>query len=123
MKHFLFVVLCFTAFQPAFAQYTIRLVVNEVAAKKQDDIYVAGTFNNWNPREEKFKLKAFGVSRRAIVLKDMAPGKYEFKFTRGSLDKVETTAKGEDVQNHEIIVKEDVAQDFNIPGWKDDYPD
>lgn len=94
-----------------------------MGAKKQDDIYVAGSFNNWNPHDEKYKLKPFGVSRRAIILKDFAAGKYEFKFTRGSFDKVETTAKGEDVPNHQITVNEDVKQDFNIGGWKDDYPD
>lgn len=123
MKHFLIALVCIAAFKITYGQYTIRLVVNEVGAKKQDDIYVTGNFNNWNPREEKYKLKPFGVSRRAIILKDMAPGKYEFKFTRGGFDKVETTAKGEDVPNHEITVKEDVKQDFDIAGWKDDYPD
>lgn len=123
MKHFLIALVCIAAFKISYGQYTIRLVVNEVGAKKQDDIYVTGNFNNWNPREEKYKLKPFGVSRRAIILKDMAPGKYEFKFTRGGFDKVETTAKGEDVPNHEITVKEDVKQDFDIAGWKDDYPD
>src|SRR4051812_6944814 len=123
MKHFLLVFIAFMAFHISHGQYTLRLVVNEVGAKKQDDIYVAGTFNNWNARDEKYKLKLFGLSRRAIILKDVAPGKYEFKFTRGSFDKVETSAKGEDVPNHEITVKEDVALDFNIAGWKDDYPD
>lgn len=123
MKHFLIALLCIIAFKTSYGQYTIRLVVNEVGAKKQDDIYVTGNFNNWNPRDEKYKLKPFGVSRRAIILKDVVAGKYEFKFTRGGFDKVETTAKGEDVPNHEITVKEDVAQNFDIPGWKDDYPD
>ncbi|GEO08828.1 alpha/beta hydrolase-fold protein [Segetibacter aerophilus] len=123
MKHFLVALLFFIVGKESYSQYTVRLVVNEVGAKKLDDIYVTGNFNNWNPRDEKYKLKPFGLSRRAIILKDVAPGKYEFKFTRGGFDKVETTAKGEDVPNHEIIVKEDVAQDFNVPGWKDDYPD
>lgn len=123
MKHFSLTLLAFVMLSSAFGQYTVRLVVNEVAAKKDDDIYVAGSFNEWRPRDEKYKLKPFGVSRRALILKDVAPGKYEFKFTRGSFDKVETTAKGEEVPNHQIVVQEDVAQNFNIPGWKDDYPD
>jgi predicted alpha/beta superfamily hydrolase len=94
-----------------------------VATKKLDDIYVAGSFNNWNPKDEKYKLKAFGTSRRAIILKDIPAGKYEFKFTRGSFEKVETTAKGADIPNREINLKEDVALDFKISGWKDDFPD
>jgi enterochelin esterase-like enzyme len=123
MKHLVIALLFFLGISAAKAQYTLRLLVNEVATKKLEDIYVAGNFNNWNPRDEKFKLKPIGTSRRGIVLKDIAAGKYEFKFTRGSFDKVETTAKGADVPNHEITVKEDASLDFNIPGWKDDYPD
>ena len=105
------------------AQYTLRIVVNDVATKKLDDIYVAGSFNNWNMHDEKYKLKPFGTTRRAIILKDMAAGDYEFIFSRGSKDKVETTAKGEQVANHRISLKDDASIDFNIPGWKDDYPD
>jgi predicted alpha/beta superfamily hydrolase len=123
MKNFLIALFCMVVISNSKGQYTMRLVVNDVATKKQDDIYVAGSFNNWNPKDEKYKLKPFGVSRRAMILKDIAPGKYEFKFTRGGFDKVETTAKGEDVPNHEVTVSEDVAANFNIAGWKDDFPD
>lgn len=105
------------------AQYTLRIVVNDVATKKLDDIYVAGTFNNWNIKDEKYKLKPFGTNRRAVILKDISAGDYEFIFTRGAKDKVETTAKGEDIPNHKLTLKEDASLDFNIPGWKDDYPD
>lgn len=105
------------------AQYTLRLIVTEVGAKKLDDIYITGSFNNWNPGEDKYKLKPFGPSRRAIVLKDLPAGKYEFKFTRGSLDKVETTAKGEDIANRSIDLNADESVNVTIPGWKDDYPD
>lgn len=109
---------------PAFAQYSIRFVVTSIATKKQDDIYVTGNFNNWTPDDTKFKLKPFGPTRRVIVLKDMPAGKYEFKFTRGGLDKVETTGKGEDIENRVIeVTGGDVSVDVQIPGWKDDFPD
>ncbi|MDB5192491.1 MAG: alpha-dextrin endo,6-alpha-glucosidase [Segetibacter sp.] len=89
----------------------------------QEDIYVAGNFNNWNPKDEKYKLKPFGTSRRAIVLKDLPAGKYEFKFTRGGWNKVETTAKGVNMNNREVYMTSDVSQDVNIEGWSDDFPD
>jgi hypothetical protein len=123
MRIILFALISFFVIERCEAQYTLRIMVNNVAAKKQDDIYVAGSFNNWNPKDEKYKLKPFGTTRRGIVLKDIPAGKYEFKFTRGSFDKVETTAKGADVKNHEINLNEDVSQEFAIPGWKDDYPE
>ncbi|BAV07889.1 alpha-glucosidase [Filimonas lacunae] len=123
MKRILLLVCFCCAFTLAQAQYSLRLVVTEVGAKKLDDIYVTGSFNNWNPGEDKYKLKPFGPTRRAIVLKDLPAGKYEFKFTRGSLDKVETTAKGEDISNRTIELNNDESVNVTIPGWKDDYPD
>lgn len=105
------------------AQFTLRLVVNDVATRQQDDIFVAGSFNNWNPADTQYKLKPYGTSRRAIILKDLPPGRYEFKFTRGNFNKVETTANGEDIPNREADVKEDVTITTSIAGWKDDFPD
>src|SRR5262249_7314235 len=102
-----------------FSQYSLRMIVTEVATRKLEDIYLAGNFNNWNPVDPKYKLKPFGT-RRAIVLKDIPAGKYEFKFTRGGWNKVETTAKGEDVENHIIEVNTDTSVNIIIEGWKDD---
>ncbi|MBV9987954.1 MAG: alpha/beta hydrolase [Chitinophagaceae bacterium] len=105
------------------AQFSVRLVVTEAATRKQDDIYVAGNFNNWNPKDENYKLKPFGGSRRAIVLKDLPAGTYAFKFTRGGFDKVECAADGRDISDRVLEVNADLAQEFSIAGWKDDYPE
>ena len=105
------------------AQYTVRLVVTDVATRKYDDIYVSGNFNNWNPRDENFKLKPFGSgNRKSVVIKDLAPGTYAFKFTRGGWDKVETTEDGRDISDRLLEVNADVSQEFNVLGWKDEYP-
>ena len=48
------------------------------------------------------KLKPFGGSRLVVVLNNIKPGLFEFKLTRGSWDKVETTAKGENIDNRII---------------------
>jgi len=79
------------------AQYMVRIVVSSVATKPQDEIFIAGNFNDWNPADLKSKLKPFGGNRRVLVM-NIDTGHYEFKFTRGSWDKVETTAKGDDIQ-------------------------
>lgn len=105
------------------AQYTLRLVVTDVATKNLDDMYVAGSFNNWNPRDPNFKLKPFGASRRAIVIDNLPAGPVSFKFTRGSFDKVETAANGADIPNRNIDLSADASLNFSIAGWKDDFPD
>ena len=122
MKHVFAIFFFLFTIQFSNAQFTLKLVVNSAATKPLDDVYVAGSFNNWNPHDPKYKLKPFGTSRRAIILNNVAAGKYEFKFTRG-IDKWETTAKGEDIPNHEVTVADDVTKDYMVAGWKDDFPD
>ena len=105
-----------------FAQYSLRLVVSTVATKVEEDIYVAGNFNNWNPKDPNYKLKPFAGGRKAIVLKDLSAGNYAFKFTRGSWDKVECEADGRDIEDRIAEVNSDVAIDCTVKGWKDNYP-
>ena len=122
MKKLLFLIGVFLSFT-ASAQYTVRLIITDVATRKNDDIYVSGNFNNWNPKDENYKLKPFGGTRKSVVLKDMATGTYAFKFTRGEWNKVETTSDGRDISDRVLEVNTDVSFDFTIPGWKDDYPE
>lgn len=122
MKRFITTISFFVAIQ-LHAQFSVRLIVNTVATKANDDIYVAGNFNNWNPKDENYKLKPFGGSRKSIVLKNMAPGTYAFKFTRGGFDKVETLSDGRDISDRVLEVNNDISLEFDIPGWKDEYPD
>jgi len=105
------------------AQYSVRLVVTDVATKKNDDIYVAGNFNSWNPKDENYKLKPLGGSRKGVVISNIAAGNYAFKFTRGSFEKVECTVDGRDISDRVLDVSADVSIDFVIAGWKDDYPE
>ena len=123
MKKISYLIIIFLInFQIAFSQYNLRLVVTLVATKVEEDIYVAGNFNNWNPKDPNYKLKPFAGGRKAIVLKDLSAGNYAFKFTRGSWDKVECEADGRDIEDRIAEVSGDVAIDCTVKGWKDNYP-
>lgn len=105
------------------AQFSVRLIVTNIATRTQDDIYVSGNFNGWNPKDEKYKLKVFGNGRKSVVINDLAAGVYAFKFTRGGFEKVETTNDGRDIADRIMEVNADISMDLSIAGWKDDYPD
>jgi predicted alpha/beta superfamily hydrolase len=117
---FIFFIFCFYTSK---AQFTVRVIVTTIAAKPKDDIYIAGNFNSWNPADNNSKLKPFGGGRRIIVLTNVDTGHYEFKFTRGSWDKVETDSKGEDIANRTVDVAGDTTLEITIAGWKDDAPE
>jgi 1,4-alpha-glucan branching enzyme len=48
----------------------------QIKADEGSEVYVAGTFNGWNPRKKKLKLKD-GSYSTSIMLD---PGKHEYKF-------------------------------------------
>ena len=104
------------------AQYAVRIIVSSIAAKPKDEIFIAGNFNNWNPADNNSKLKPFAGNRRIIVI-NIDTGHYEFKFTRGTWEKVETSAKGDDIENRTADIKGDTTIDVTIAGWKDDAPE
>ncbi|MEP6466984.1 MAG: alpha/beta hydrolase-fold protein [Parafilimonas sp.] len=123
MKKFLAVIIFSVCFSYCYSQYTVRLIVTDIGAKANDDIYIAGNFNDWNPADQNFKMKPFAGGRRIIVLNNIDTGHYEFKFTRGSWDKVETNAKGEGIENRTSDIYGDTTIECSIAGWKDNFPD
>lgn len=106
-----------------YAQYTLRIVITKVATKAEDDIYLAGAFNNWDPYDLNHKFKPFGRTRKAIVLYNIPAGKFEFKCTRAGWARVETASNGADIENRSIDLHSDSSINIEIAGWKDDFPD
>ncbi len=123
MKRLLFIFLILHCVFFLNAQYSVRVIVNAGATKASDAIYVAGNFNNWNPSDINKKLKPFGGGRLVIVFNDISAGLYEYKFTRGDWSKVETNAKGEEIENRNINITGDTSFEVTIEGWKDNFPD
>jgi 1,4-alpha-glucan branching enzyme len=56
------------------ANKSVELVCNAPQAK---DVFVAGTFNDWNPHQERLVRNKSGQWRATLWLE---PGRYEYKF-------------------------------------------
>ncbi len=84
-------------------------------------VYVAGTFNNWDPAAPDYRLAAQGHGAYAITLPDSVRGPVEFKFTRGSWDAVELDAAGGGVPNRTFTVPATGAATYTgtVGRWQD----
>ncbi len=86
---------------------------------QHEKIYAAGNFNGWDPAATALH---FDSLKQAWVLRIELPGgNYEFKFTRGSWQKVQCNIEGADIPNNEIRVQTDTAFQFTIDAWKDHF--
>lgn len=53
---------------------TCKFEINAPAGSK---VFIAGTFNNWNPTSHKMRKGAKGVYYTTL---ELSPGRYEYKF-------------------------------------------
>jgi predicted alpha/beta superfamily hydrolase len=105
------------------AQNNIRLEIKKLPDYHPggSDIYIAGSFNGWNPADEKFKFQHGPGGSYTINLK-LDPGSYEYKITRGGWDKVECKKAGAGIENRILKVAADETVELNIEEWQDRFP-
>ena len=121
MKRTLFFLSAFFFSTFIYGQYKVRFEVKQpVSAHASDKIFIAGNFNGWNPslKENSFIVDESG---NGIYEMQLPAGNYEYKFTRGSWDKVEVTTKGTNTGNRTLLLQKDTTVYLFIGGWKDDF--
>lgn len=102
-----------------FAQLSIHLdILNLPSEPRTLDLYMAGSFNNWNPADEKFMFQRKGTGQFYIEF-SLPAGNYEYKITRGSWKETECNADGTDRPNRTLKVVKDEVAGISIAGWKD----
>jgi len=87
---------------------------------EDEDIYIAGNFNNWNPGSNAWKLIK---DTDGIYYVDIPRdgNMLEFKFTRGDWSTVEVDEFGDDIPNRTYRYGEIKSLDLEILNWNDLY--
>lgn len=83
-----------------------------------DTIFVAGSFNNWNPAHTSHSMQKSGQGSYHLRL-PLSEGSAEFKLTRGSWKTVETDAKGAHVPNRKLDLSKPGTFSLQVQGWQD----
>ncbi len=98
---------------------TIRLTSVPAGTPAGAGIYVAGSFNGWNPGDSAFRLTRRGDAYE-IGLPASIRGPIEFKFTLGSWETVELSATGGDVSNRTFTVPPSGAASYTgtVAAWR-----
>jgi predicted alpha/beta superfamily hydrolase len=122
-KTLCFIVLILLTASSLRAQHKVRFVVTGLPGyhQKSDPLFVAGSFNGWNPGNAQYALRTDGSGNYSLDL-TLAPGRYEYKFTRGGWDKGESAGSAAGVDNRMLQLQSDTVIYVTIRDWSDHYP-
>jgi len=101
-----------------FSQHTVRFTISSIPANTSDSIYLAGSFNGWNPQDNSYRLQKNEAGNYFFETK-LADGMHEFKITRGSWAKVECQKTGGDILNRSLRLSSDTSISLIVEEWAD----
>ncbi len=119
LKRFLlFILLTYSV--SAFAQLKVTIIVNQRPAfAGTEPMFIAGNFNSWNPADNTYKFQQQPGGEWQSIISTKPDYTLQFKFTRGSWEKVECDNKGNGIENHSITITADTTLHFTIADWQD----
>ena len=113
-----FLWLFFSLLSPFFlkSQHKVLIRVTSFPPGSPLEIFIAGSFNNWNPADPAYRLLKDGNSYSLQLL--LKRGNHALKFTTGNWRTVEVDAAGADINNRSLQVESDTTFEFIIERWK-----
>ena len=102
------------------AQATAVLKITQVPAftPSTDSLFVAGSFNSWNPHNARYALHRNIDGSYQLALPGSL-GAVEFKITRGSWQTVETAARSQPLPNLRADLSGAPTLTLQVAGWQD----
>ena len=85
---------------------------------ESDTIFIAGNFNNWNPRDTSFRFKKNPQNQLEIKINTVLTS-LEYKITRGSWNVEEVSASGQNIPNRVSANIPNTTISLDVADWKD----
>lgn len=112
-----------TATQPIQAQTTLRLTAVPAATPASQPLYVAGSFNDWQPGAADYALARQADGSYQLTLPATVRGPQEFKFTRGSWATGEADVAFQAIANRRAEFGASPSTfTFQVATWQDQRP-
>ena len=99
--------------------FQLTVNVNSVPSYSNaaDNIFLAGSFNNWEPSNSTYLMTNNGDGNYSITFE--TSGLIEFKFTKGSFLMVEKDANCQEIANRTYTINSNQTLNLQIANWRD----
>ncbi|MEK7225470.1 MAG: alpha/beta hydrolase-fold protein, partial [Bacteroidota bacterium] len=120
MRKLFLPLLLFVSMSAMGQQYYVHLELKTLPSQHplEAAVYLAGSFNGWNPQNENYRFKKDDLGVYYFDMK-LDSGTYEYKITRGGWDKVECKKNGAGIENRRLTIAGSVSIPLDIEEWQD----
>ncbi len=121
MKRILLLILILQFSLQLTAQFNVRFIVTESCPLKRENIFISGSFNNWDSlADKKYILSNYGTGQRSIELK-LPAGNYSYKYTGGNWLTVEKDWQCRERSDRKINLTKDTVIRDTVVHWRDQF--
>ncbi len=85
------------------------------------EVFIAGSFNGWNPSSPHYRFTRKANGNYEINLK-LEKSIYGYKITRGGWEKGEIKKGGSGMENRDLVVEGDMSVQIGVEEWQDRFP-
>lgn len=104
------------------AQYKVHFLFTKLPSyhNASDTIFLAGSFNRWNPHDKNFSVVR--TDEKTGITIDLPKGMFEYKFTMGSWESVESANGGFPTENRLLTIEKDTTILVEVDHWAAHFP-
>ncbi len=104
------------------ASVKFEVSVPQEGLRKDASIFLAGSFNCWNPHDSSYIMKKTADNFYSLEVPVFEGKKYEYKYTQGDWGSVETAEDGSEIKNREVFSYKDLVVSDTVLKWKSPQP-
>jgi hypothetical protein len=112
-------VLLFTFFSGSAQVAAVQFTVYVPGLSNTDKgVFMAGSFNSWNPGDTLYRMNKVGEGVYSITLPVFANKKYEYKYALGKWDRSEVTSENKETNNRVFVSADKESITDTVVKWK-----
>ena len=112
-----FLLICFNYSFGQTAAVKFDVKIPSESLQKGNSIFLAGSFNCWNPHDSLYIMKNVGVDLFSIIIPVFDGKKYEYKYTQGDWNSVEISSNGKSIDNRQMIAHDGLVIKDTVSKW------
>jgi hypothetical protein len=82
---------------------SVQLTVHVPSIAENKNVYVTGSFNNWKAKDSLYRMKKKDTATYIIQIPVFKNARYEYKYTLGNWNEVETAMNDSNIKNRTFI--------------------